>query len=282
MNKSILWVHRLGPVIASFRYRTQIPAEEVAKHNGFRTFVNEGEGDIIVFSKPIAEDVESARKAKELGAKVVVDLCDDNFGTEVAETYREMAKVADAVVTATPTMRARLFDYTGRDAAVLPDPYEQPEVEPHADGDNYLWFGHLRNFPELVRITHILGERKVRIVTGPKEIPNTIPWSPQNMTKAFAMSNIVLLPTQQGSEYKSANRLINSLRAGCFAVCMTHPAYLEFKHFVWVGHFPTGLRWTEAFRSELNDRVREGQDYIRDRYSPAAVGAQWASFLESL
>lgn len=282
MDMNIVWVHRLGPQMASYRYRAQIPADEVAQYNGFKTSINEGDADVVVFSKPLPEDLEVAEKAKSEGTKIVVDMGDDHFTDIEAPTYHKFAGIADAIVTASNVMRGRIYDYTKRDAVVIPDPYEQEEVEPHAEGDDFLWFGHVRNFPEIQSVLHLLGDRKLRLVSGPKEMPQVIPWSPQNINKAFRLSNIVLLPTKQGSEYKSPNRLLNSIRAGCFPVCMTHPAYLEFQHMVWVGHFPTGLKWIEAFKSDLNGLVKEAQDYIRDRYSPREIGKQWAKFLGSI
>lgn len=285
MNIKAVWVHRFGPQMATYRYRAEIPAQEVSKLNGFKCGVNEGEADIVIFTKPCAADIDLAIKFKAEGAKIVSDLQDDHFSSpeaNVQNVYREMAKLSDALVCATDVMQGRIKQETGKDSVAIPDPYEFDEVEPHANGDNFLWFGHQTNFSALAGVTKLMGERKLRVVIGPKPVPNTIPWSLENMKKAFSMSNIVILPTQEGHEYKSPNRLINSIRQGCFAVCMEHPSYWEFRDYVWVGDFYTGLRWTDAFRDELNERVRAAQDYVRDRYSPQAIGRQWAQFLESL
>jgi len=281
MNKNVVWVNRFGPVLASYRYRAEIPAQEVCKHNGFKTAINNGEADIVVYSKPWQEDLENAEKAKSEGAKIVVDFCDDHFQDPM---YHEFAKLADAIVCPTNAMRARIYDYTKRDSVAIGDPYEQPECKPHADSEtlNYLWFGHMGNLKDILDVSHILDGRRLRVVSGPQQIPSVIPWSPDNMRDAFAVSNIALFPTKPGAEYKSPNRLINSIRAGLFPICMTHPSYLEFKHFAWVGNFPTGLKWVDAFNGELNDLVLAGQDYIRDRYSPETIGKQWASFLEGV
>jgi len=280
--KNVVWVHRLGPAMASYRYRAALPAQEVGKLNGFKTAINDGNADIVVFSKPLAMDLDTARTAKAEGAKIVVDLADDNFGTVERDTYMQFAALADAIVTGSPVMRARLQDYVKRDAHVIGDPYEEPESAPHADGDQYLWFGHMRNFHELKTVLPAMGMRKLRVCVGPKVVPGTIPWNPANIREAFRLSNIAILPTMRGHEYKSPNRLLNAIRAGLFPICMGHPAYTEFRHLCWVGHFPTGLRWADAFRGDLNGLVLKAQDYIRDRYSPAAIGAQWASFLESV
>lgn len=280
MKKSVVWVNRFGPQLASYRYRAEIPAQEVAKYNGFTTAINNGDADVVIYSKPYKEDIEQARKAKSDGAKIVADLGDDHFAGD--ELYKEFATLADAIVCPTQTMRGRIYDYVKRDSVVIPDPYEFEEKEPHADGDNFLWFGHIGNFSELTKVMPFLGERKLRVVSGPNPIPNVTPWSIENLKKTFEVSNIVLLPTKKGSENKSPNRLLNSIRAGCFPICMFHPAYTEFRKMVWVGDFITGLKWVDAFRGDLNGLVKEAQDYIRGRYSPETVGKQWASFLESV
>lgn len=277
----VVWIHRFQH-LATYRYRCEMPSKEVAKHNGFTVGINDGEADIAVFSKPIEADIEIAKNLKAEGAKIVVDMQDNHFSTSKEDVYRKMAEVADSIVCASDVMRQVIGQETGKDAAVIGDPYEYDEVAPHANGEDLLWFGHHINFKDLVDIMPQLGSRKLRVVTGPQHVPGTTPWSIPNMIKSFELSNIVILPTREGSEYKSPNRLVNSIRQGCFAVCMQHPAYWDFRDFVWVGHFHTGLRWTDAFRDELNDRVKEAQDYVRDRYSPETIGQQWVKYLESL
>lgn len=279
MDLNVLWVHRFN-TLASYRYRAMMPSEEVAKHNGFKTGINNGEADIVVYAKPTATDLEAAKSAKSQGAKIVVDFAGDHFAKD--PVYTEFANLADAITCSSDVLRARVFDYTKKESVFIPDPYEQEEMKPHADGDNFLWFGHRLSFPELASVVKSMGTRKLRVVSGPEPAPTVIPWSLENLRQAFEVSNIVILPTTQGGEHKSPNRLLNSIRAGCFPVCMTHPAYLEFKHMVWVGHFPTGLKWVDAFRGDLNDLVLEAQDYIRDRYSPQTIGKQWAQLLESV
>ena len=281
-EKSVLFMHRFGPSMASYRYRAQIPSEQISKHNGFRCGLNEpGDYDIVVVSKPNKADIPTVEYLKREGCKIVVDFADDHFATD--PTYHEYAKLADAIVCGSNAMRGTIYDYTKRDSVAIPDPYEQPQCDPHADGDKYIWFGHTRNLPELNRVAGLLVGRKVMIATGPK-LPGKkkVIWGAEALGNALAASNIVLLPTQHGAQYKTPNRLLNAIRAGCFPICMDHPSYDEFKRMVWVGDFQTGLRWTDAFRSDLNGLVKGAQDYIRERYSPEAIGAQWAEYLESV
>lgn len=282
-QKSILFMHEMGPMAASYRYRAQMPVDEIPKHNGFTAKLNEGgEYDILVASKPSANLIPICEQAKRDGAKIVMDASDDHFDDQFKETYHKMAELADEIVVASDAMRQRIHRYLSRDATVISDPYEHPEVPPHADGDDYLWFGHQSNFQDVPPILPLMKKRKLRVLTGPKQIPHTTLWTPENMVEMFKISNICLFPTRAGAENKSPNRLLNAIRAGCFAICQQHPSYLEFRPFVWVGDMRTGLIWSEAFQKDLNECVTAAQDYIRDRYSPATIGKRWADFMESL
>lgn len=53
--------------MASYRYRTQIPAEYL------NASINCREAEIVVFSKPTVEDVEFAKGLKGQGVVVVID-----------------------------------------------------------------------------------------------------------------------------------------------------------------------------------------------------------------
>lgn len=283
-EKNVLFLHRFGPSLASYRYRAQTPFEQVAKHNGFKTGINApGDYDIIVVGKPHPDDFPVVESAKKEGAKIVVDFCDDHFEGKQGEMYRRMAVLADHITTGSEVMRARLQRYIERDAAVIPDPYEQPELPPHADGDKFLWFGHRSNINEILNWRPHLKGRNVKVATGPKPVEDMpVVWGPEHLRIALSEANIVLLPTQEGAEYKTPNRLLNAIRAGCFPVCMRHPAYVEFRHHVWVGDFITGIKWTDCFKADLNEMVAAAQDYIRDKYSPETIGTKWAQFLESV
>ncbi len=281
-EKSVLFLHEFGPQFASYRYRAETPAKQLTGTNGFKIGLNEeGDYDVIVVSKPSENALAVALKARSDGAKVIADMSDDHFNDSGKDTYYALAELSDHIVVASEVMRGRIQRYLDRDATVIGDPYEQPESPPHAsDGDDFLWFGHQSNFKDLVPVLGLFKNRNLRVLTGPKSIPHTTMWTPNNMIEAFKHSNVVVFPASAGTEYKSANRLINTIRAGCFPVCMHHPAYLEFRRFVWVGEFYTGLRWATAFRQDLNDCVAAAQDYVREKYSPETIGKQWADMLE--
>ena len=281
---SIAWIHRLGPQAASYRYRAEMPAREVAKLNGFRCSLNEGTAGVLVFAKPLAPDLALAETAKAAGAKIVVDLADDHLTKKgVGSLYAAMAKLADAVVCPTAEMASRVHAVTGvLPHAVIPDPYEMPEVAPHAEGGNALWFGISSGLHDLDEIRGALKKFDLRVVTGPKVPEGAIQWTQDVLLRELMRANVVVIPTRQGAEYKTNNRLLNAIRGGTFPVVSMHPAHMEFRRFVWVGVIPTGLQWVRAFQSDLNALVAAAQDHIRVRYSPETIGAQWADFLGAL
>ena len=283
MNTRIAWIHQPGKG-ATYRYRAVMPAAEVGKINGFKTSVNAGEADILVFSKPIPYDIEMAKQAKAAGCKIVVDLADDHFDNPtVSRVYHDVTRFADKVVTPTPVMADRVKQRLGLSAEVIAEPYEFDELQPHANGEKYLWFGHKGNLKDIIPWKSVLDRLDFTVVSVPNQyFENTLQWSIETMEEQLALCNIVVLPTRKHAHYKSANRLINAIRMGCFVVADQHPAYKEFRRFAWTANFPTGMRWHKVYRDELNDMVSAGQDYIRDRYSPAAIGKQWADLLGAL
>src|SRR6185295_15134696 len=138
--------------------------------------------------------------------------------------------LADLVIVPTANMSDRLVKYGFRPAdVVIPEAYEEPHGEPHADGaDQYLWFGAQGNLKDIrpwIR-NGTLNGFNLNVVTGPCEGlgHDWTQWSPAVQTSALQQANVVLLPTRIGTEYKSANRLVNSLRAGCFPVCGDLPS----------------------------------------------------------
>lgn len=249
--------------MASFRYRAQIPAQELG------VSLNDFNADILVFAKPQEDDVERIKRLKESGKTIVVDFCDDHFDWPF---YKEIADLADVVTCPTDEMARR----TGKPAKVIPDPYEYPELAPHVRGDSLLWFGHAVNAKSLYRILEPLWGYKLRIVSN---IPNSVPWSPQTMLREFPKADIVVMPST--APYKSPNRTLEAIRQGCFVVAEPHPSLKDFPG-IWIGNIKEGVDWAIANPYIANERVREAQDYIRDRYSPQTVGEAWKGVLRAV
>lgn len=268
-----------GLDMASTRYRIVIPAmylqsmgHEVTK-----------DAPIIVFNKGGVD-----REVLDKYPKKVYDICDDNFSCpNRGPEYRSHAAEANAVTVNSDVMRFIVHKQTGRIATVIPDPYEREEWEP-SWGEGLLWFGHWTNVKDLAR-----SGVDATLITNPGAVPENsqtleylrgrkcIPWSVEAMDSAFKSHAIVVIPTGR-SMAKSANRLIESVRAGKFVVCEPLPAYEEFSEFMWVGDIREGVEWALRNRRECLDRVRYCQNYIREKFSPETIGRKWLKLLSSI
>jgi glycosyltransferase involved in cell wall biosynthesis len=82
---------------------------------------------------------------------------------------------------------------------------------------------------------------------------------------------------------KSANRLVEALRAGRFVVASPLPAYREFSESALVGEdIAQGIAWAVDHPAEVAARIRAGQLMVEQYYSPAAIAQQWLQTLASL
>ena len=263
--RSVTFIHAM-PSLASYRYRAAMPAKEIG------AMVNDVEAEIIVVSKPW--DYAKIVPLKEEGKTIVVDFCDDHFNhPEHGQMYHDFAKLADYCVCPTEEMRKRI---PSDKVAIIPDPYEMEELEPHAFGDKLLWFGHPVNLKALEPYRNLPNLTVVSLG------PGVVQYSHETLVEEMKKANIAIFPVKPWDGYKSPNRVVNSLRMGLFPVCHHHLSYVEFKRFLWQSDIPTGLKWAAEFRHDLNDLVKAGQDYIRDRYSPKTIGAKWKDLLESI
>jgi len=276
---NVAFVHPSDASMASFRYRALMPLEYLNKNTDIRATINEGLADAVVFSKPMAANIDFAKQCRKDGTRVIVDICDDHLNHKaMGPVYREMIGLSDQVVCPTVTMRDRIKAETGRESEVIIDAYEQERCDPHANGDNLLWIGHQTNLKEIIPFIGKLDN--LSVCTGPNNaLTGYIPWSIENQRAELARANIVLLPNS--AEYKSPNRLINSIMAGCFVVAHPSAERKEFRQHTWIGNVMAGLQWANAFKDELDDRVRDAQDYIEERYSPALMGQRWAEVIKA-
>ncbi|MAF88896.1 MAG: hypothetical protein CL963_00045 [Euryarchaeota archaeon] len=276
---NIVFVHRGGFNMASYRTRCHTPGGELEKY-GHTVSFNGGDAHVCIFTKPYREDLAVAEKAKKNGCVIVTDIGDDHFNhVELGPVYAKMIEIADFVVAPTRVMQVRMSEFTDKDITVIPDPYEMELQEPHAEGEKLIWFGHKANLESVRRYMKLPN---LTVVTGPEAGEGCIEWDFETQFEEMKKANISILPTTPGNEHRSPHRLCDSLRMGLFPICDPHPAYKEFKDVAWTGGMDTGLRWARHFQDELNDIVLEGQAYVEKHFSPEEVGRQWNDFVESI
>jgi hypothetical protein len=253
--------------MASARLRQHIPIRELLKLG-----VKIGpRGDVLVCSKHGWPE-----ELIEGYDRIVFDVCDDHFDSQWGGHYRTTCLKADAVVCNSEAMRFRIFQETHVVAKVIPDPWESPETLP-AWGDGLLWFGHETNLKDLWREVPNLLDYAMCVVSTPVQDGIT-PWSPEVQKKALEHCAIVILPTGK-SPCKSANRMVEAIRAGKFVCANPLPAYEEFSPYAWIGDIREGVDWAYANQAKALEMVRKGQLYIKTRYSPEIIGRQWLDVL---
>jgi glycosyltransferase involved in cell wall biosynthesis len=170
-----------------------------------------------------------------------------------------------------------------------------------------LWFGHPTSLPELsASLEEIVAAAKrrplhLRCITasghGAEQLCESQqgtaglrmafePWSPAATWRALRACDLVILPARLSRRLargKSANRMIETLRAGRFALAHPRPAYLELSRFAWVGDsLADGVAWALAHPREALARISIGQRYVETEYSPGAIAQKWlAAFHEA-
>ena len=250
--RSVSFLHHGGPSMASYRYRAQIPAEQLGAS------INDMPADVVVVSKPESVTVVEVKQMLGRGQSVIVDFCDDHFKTP---HYRALLRLADAVVCNTPVMQQTIAAL-GREAIVIDDPYEFPERPPHCQGANLLWFGHALNRPTLdFPNLHYVSNR-----------PGDIPWGYNTMLVEFERADIVLIPAT--TAYKSANRTLEAIRQGCFVVAEPHPSLTDIPG-IWIGDLQEGVTWASTHPQDANVRIRQSQIWVSQRFDPKIVADAW-------
>jgi len=257
LNNRTSFIHWGNKNAASWRYRAKIPSGDWAT-------LNDLTADTLIFAKPQASELMDMARAKARGAWVVVDFCDDHFDWT---HYQEALRLADAVTCSTTEMAKRIKEL-GRDATVIADPYEFPEMPPHYAGTNLLWFGHHVNRDSLQRILPDLKGYPLRVVSN---FEGAIPWSKETMLEEFARSDIVVIPTT--ASYKSANRAIEAIRQGCFVVAEPHPALKDFP--IYIGNIKEGIEWTK--QQNMNELISKAQKFVTAEFSPQILIDKWKS-----
>jgi hypothetical protein len=251
-----------GEKLASSRYRALIPTRELAK-------LGIGPGmDWVVMNKHNWKWIEQTAGY----ARACYDVCDDHFSDGKAEHYLECCARADRVTCNSPEMARVIKAKTGRDAIVIPDPYEQPERPPRVH-DKLLWFGHRANLQDLAPwMSRLPG----CVVVSNADLPGITQWTPEVMDAAFSAAGLVVIPTGK-SAAKSANRAIESIRRGLFPVCGYLPAHADLG--VWQGDILDGVRWALGHPDEALGRIRRMQAYVRREYSPQRIARLWLEAL---
>lgn len=263
-NARVSFIHSGGPDAASYRYRASLPAGEIGAS------LNDLSADTLVFSKPQSHELIEMERCKARGGFVIVDFCDDHFDWM---HYQEAYRLAHMITCPTEEM-AKMLKKRGKQPMVIPDPFEYPEVAPHCNGVNLLWFGHHVNRHSLERVLPDLKEYPLMVVSN---FDGAVPWSYENMLAAFKQADIVILPSTV--DYKSNNRALEAIRQGCFVVAEDHPSLNNIPG-IWVGKIKEGIEWARQNPQLARNMTSEAQRYVAEKYSPRTLASAWKKAIQ--
>jgi hypothetical protein len=199
-----------------------------------------------------------------------------------------------------------------RGITIVEDPYENRAQEVRATVSSPLrlmWFGNLGDINEPM-LTEALASAlapfrdhafRFEVVTRKGAVKNVeairkslfvvhpgcefrfTEWSLHATDEALARCDFVLIPQDHRTDWgkgKSHNRLVTAIRGGRLAIASPIPAYQELSDYAWVGEdLAAGLRWALEHPQDAVTRVRAGQRYVEERFSPESVGRKWAAAL---
>ncbi len=283
---------------ASYRYRMLIPGQELERlghkvefNKFFRSAVKSN-----IFSKHFRmSEIDIALVCKDVGQQVIFDVCDNHLfdGAKHSDYYKAMIGVADTITCSTPQLADIIKDETGRAAISISDPFEYPEVEPRSiekkDRYKLLWYGHETNINSLISNWNEINNHYIMVITSPSVSINLnktqklsiVPWSYQSTLDGFSSADMVIIPSINSVRklVKSSNRMIEAIRQGKFVIANSIPSYEPFKDWMYLGSISDGLKWVSEHISEIPDRIRQAQIYVRENYSPEVIGKQWEKVL---
>ena len=251
--------------------------------------------------------------------RVVADLCDDLaaagqiFNEPYLERFQRRLSNACVLTVSTNSLAERLRPIAKHGVHVVEDPYESSVAgTPHFEVGptlRLLWFGvfgpSFRPFVEsqLIAIARGVRGRPVEMVfltnashaalvsemaqviaaVNPAFSLRFEPWSLAAAAQAREDCDIVTLPQETGSPWgnvKSHNRLVETIRAGRFAVASSIPAYLELRDYAWIdNNLSAGIAWALDHPAEVVNRIAAGQEYVAQRFSPHRIGRRWEEVL---
>jgi len=250
-----------GDDIASSRYRAIIPQRELAELG-----VKAGNDWCVIGKHSWHWGMLAAFR------RVCFDVCDDHFGHPVwGEHYHTSCLRADLVTCNSHEMARTIESKIGKQAIVIPDPYEQFECQPRVDAKMPLWYGHRSNLQDIAPyVGRLPGLRIISNADGFTQ------WSPETMDCAFDACGMVVIPTGK-SMCKSGNRAVEAIRRGRFVVSGYLPAYADLG--IYVGDIMDGVEWVKTHERQALERIKASQAYVRDEYCPRRIAKLWLQAL---
>lgn len=293
--------HSLGTdTLASHRLRVKLIHDMIKlNHPDLLPTISPGfvEGaDVVIFNKHFDPEGMSqiVFKNKKAKVKMIYDICDDHFDKPMGRFYEWMCNQVDKITCPTPAMQERIYQVTGKLAQIIPDAVTFPrkaarQTEPHT----CLWFGHGTNLIPLEQsgwIGYLSSKGIPLTVVSNIEFNrpgvNFKKWEPNLVESIIGDYDTVILPTLRDSRYKvkSMNRAIDAINAGCHVITNGKKVYSELRPFITITDSldSTTLGNSTVDLETVKQKIRDGQNYIETKYTPALVTELWVKVLKQV
>jgi len=254
---------------------------------------------IVISQTCTAKTLVACAMAKGGGARIVYDCCDPYaehegtaYGIRVAQRFRDIVSIADAITVPTETMRARIAEQgVSVPIIVVPDGIdyqEQMQSDLVPPTKSVAWFGNpgRGNLESGLWALKALKQRwnyAVTLITDLTKVENLSefsvePWAYGDFIARLRKHGLVLVSQDPGASYKSENRYVVALINGIPAISTGSESIATLLHGADFAEMQVdddaqldraiGLLSDADFR---RDYVARMQDIIHKRFGPAAV-----------
>jgi hypothetical protein len=314
----IVWVanHPDPMALASTYYVAILPARElggrvVSFHGDMDAarFLDAEKPRVLVLTKHYEPSLLTlARVAAARGIPVVANLCDWHFDNpERAAIDRALCEISTAVLVSCQTMADAVRDAWGVAATVVEEPYGFPANPPRFAPQGALkifWAGNETNLdtlgPAIMQLARLRGiALDLHFMSGrppPRAVFETpkwqcpvdiryTPYSHEGQTAGYRDCDLVIIPSlkTQYKMVKPPGRLVSAIRSGRLAVVHPLPSYVPFSAYCCCGDdIAEGIVFALQNAEACVERIRQGQAFLEERFSPAAVGRKLAGILSPL
>lgn len=295
---------------ASNRIRMMVPSE------GFKKLKFDGGFGFDVDNDTVS--VISKTKTNLLSrvgnSKLIWDVCDNYFSDGRVGQAIQLLKRCDAVTTTTQSLKKEIksqLKKIGRDVPIhivddpvfydLLPPSFNIDDEGKVEGINIVWYGYDGNlkygdwdkhvFEPLSKLNYKFnfkfinkngtlppGNRKHNIIS------KSIPFNTDNQEKHTRKADFVILcidHTHPFTKGKSHNKLVDGLACGTMVLASPQESYTRFSEYAMIGNnFAENIEWCIDNQIETLNRIKEGQDYIKEHLTDVAVAKQWIRVAE--
>ena len=243
------------------------------------------------------------------------DICDNYFSDHRREAALKLSKSCKFMTTTTPVMKSileREMNNMGfmKPVHVIEDPvyynFVEPKFIPEKGLVRCLWYGYDVNlqranwdqlvFRPMLNNLHKLKNVHFTFINGAGHLPpgielsgakyNLVPCSPENQYQYSKDVDFIVLPINPRLPFtrgKSHNKLVDGLACGTMVLASPQNSYLPFSDYAHVTDDIIGSMLHCLDNSEETvERIRLGQEYIKDNFTPDIIAQKWIDLIERL